>query len=92
MNAGDLCAEKKDWDCAAREYGAAERFLPGNPEVVFWHAVTLVTGGRVEQALPLFRKVFAADRRWVELVGRLPHSELLPDDPALIRRIQSQAP
>jgi uncharacterized Ntn-hydrolase superfamily protein len=91
MNAGDLCAEKKDWTCAAREYGAAERLLPEQMEVVFWHAVTLVTGGRVEPALPLFRKVFAREPKWADLVERLPAAGLLPDDEALLERIRAQA-
>ncbi len=59
-------------------------------EVVFWHAVTLVTGGRVEEALPLFKKVFAREPKWAELVERLPASELLPNDPALLERIKAQ--
>ena len=92
MNAGDLCAEKKDWTCAAREYGAAEKILPEQMEVVFWHAVTLVTGGRVEEALPLFKKVFAREPKWVELAGRLPASELLPKDEKILARIQAQKP
>jgi uncharacterized Ntn-hydrolase superfamily protein len=87
MDAGDACATKKDWDCAAREYGAAERMLPDNMEVVFWHAVTLVTGKRVEEALPLFKKVFAREPKWAELVKRLPAADLLPADENLIRRI-----
>lgn len=91
MNAGDLCAEKKDWECAVKEYGAAEELLPEQMEVVFWHAVTLVTAGRVEPALPLFRKVFSREPKWAELVGRLPASELLPNDPALVARIRREA-
>lgn len=91
MNAGDLCAERRDWDCASREYAAAEKLLPEMAEVTFWHAVTLVTGGRVEQALPLFRHVFAREPKWAELVGRLPAAGLLPDDAALLARIRAQA-
>jgi uncharacterized Ntn-hydrolase superfamily protein len=87
MDAGDACATRKDWDCAAREYGAAERMQPDNMEVVFWHAVTLVTGKRVEEALPLFKKVFAREPKWAELVTRLPAAGLLPADENLIRRI-----
>lgn len=90
MNAGDLCAEKKDWACAAREYGAAEKLLPDQMEVVFWHAVTLVTAGRTDEALPLFKKVFAREPKWAELVGRLPAAGLLPDDAKLIARIRAQ--
>ncbi len=90
MDAGDNCAAKKDWDCAMREYGAAEKLLPEQMEVVFWHAVTLVTGGRVEQALPLFKKIFAREPKWAELVDRLPASGLLPTDGKLLAQIKSQ--
>ncbi len=90
MDAGDNCAAKKDWDCAMREYGAAEKLLPEQMEVVFWHAVTLVTGGRVEQALPLFKKIFAREPKWAELVDRLPASGLLPADEKLLAQIKSQ--
>ena len=90
MNAGDDCSTQKDWDCAAREYGAAEKLLPDQMEVVFWHAVTLVTGGRVEESLPLFKKVFAREPKWAELVDRLPASELLPADEKLLARIKAQ--
>ena len=90
MDAGDVCAAKKDWESAAREYGAAEKLLPNNPEVVFWFAVTLATAGRVEEALPLFQKVFAREPKWAELVERLPASELLPADEKLIARIKAQ--
>lgn len=90
MNNGDACAEKKDWTCAVREYGAAEKLMPEQVEIVFWHAVTLVTAGREAEAMPLFKKVFAKEPKWAELVGRLPASELLPNDPALIKRIEAQ--
>lgn len=90
MNRGDLCAEKKDWACAVREYGAAEKLMPEQMEILFWHAVTLVTAGRPDEALPLFRKVFAREPKWAELVERLPASDLLPNDPALLRRIREQ--
>jgi hypothetical protein len=55
--------------------------------MIFWHAVTLTNAGRVEEALPLFKKVFKADRNWLTLLARLPRSKLLTDDQALIRRI-----
>jgi len=89
MNAGDLAVEKKDNEGALREYGAAERLVPDNAEMIYWHAVALVNMGRVEESLPLFRKVFAMDRNWITLTPRLPKSGLLPDDPKLIKRIIS---
>ena len=87
MNAGDLAVEKKDNEGALREYGAAEKLVPDNAEMIYWHAVALVNMGRVEESLPLFKRVFAMDRNWVELTPRLPKSGLLPNDPKLIERI-----
>jgi uncharacterized Ntn-hydrolase superfamily protein len=89
MNAGDLAVEKKDNEGALREYGAAEKLVPNSAEMIYWHAVALVNMGRVEESLPLFRRVFAMDRNWITLTPRLPKSGLLPDDPKLIRRIVS---
>jgi uncharacterized Ntn-hydrolase superfamily protein len=87
MNAGDLAVEKKDNEGALREYGAAEKLVPDNAEMIYWHAVALVNMGRVDESLPLFKRVFAMDRNWIELTPRLPKSGLLPDDPKLIQRI-----
>lgn len=91
MNAGDLAVEKKDNEGALREYSAAERLVPDNAEMIYWHAVALVNMGRVDESLPLFRKVFAMDKNWATLTPRLPKSGLLPDDPKVIDRIVNQA-
>jgi len=87
MNAGDLAVEKKDNEGALREYGAAEKLVPNSAEMIYWHAVALVNMGRLDESLPLFRRVFAMDRNWIELTPRLPKSGLLPDDPKIIERI-----
>jgi uncharacterized Ntn-hydrolase superfamily protein len=87
MNAGDLAVEKGDDDRALAEYSAAAQLVPDNAEMIYWWAVALVNMGRVDDALPLFRKVFAMDRNWATLTPRLPKSGLLPDDPKLIDRI-----
>jgi hypothetical protein len=47
--------------------------------------------GKVEESLPLFRKVFAMDKNWATLTPRLPKSGLLPDDPKLIAKILAVA-
>jgi uncharacterized Ntn-hydrolase superfamily protein len=87
MNAGDLAAERKDNEGALREYSRAAQLAPGNAEMIFWHAVALINMGRVEEALPLFRKVYALDPSWRELAARLPGSDLLPKDEKLMKRI-----
>jgi uncharacterized Ntn-hydrolase superfamily protein len=91
MNAGDLAVEKKDNEGALREYGAAEKLVPDSAEMIYWHAVALVNMGRVDESLPLFRKVFAMDKNWATLTPRLPKSGLMPDDPKLIERILLEA-
>ncbi|MDT4954027.1 MAG: hypothetical protein QOJ02_2165 [Acidobacteriota bacterium] len=87
MNAGDLAVEKKDNEGALREYGAAEKLVPDNAEMIYWHAVALVNMGRVDESLPLFRRVFTMDKNWVELTPRLAKVGLLPDDAKVIERI-----
>ncbi len=87
MNKGDDYITLKKLDSAAAEYAMAEALAPGNPEIMFWNAVSLVTAGEVDRALPIFKKVFAIDNSWRILVPRLVKSELLPDDEELISRI-----
>lgn len=91
MNKGDEFAAEKKWDEANREYAAAAALVPEQSELPFWQAVTLFAAGREGEALPLFRKVFAARREWADLVPRLPASGLLPDDPKKIARILEEA-
>ena len=87
MNAGDLAVEHKDNEAALREYSAAQALVPDNLEMAFWHAVALVNMNRTDEALPIFRRVVAADPNWRTLTTRLPKAGILPDDPRLIRRI-----
>jgi len=77
---------------ALAAYAEGARLAPGNDEILFWEAATLWQMGREKDAAPMFRKVFARDHRWVELVPRLVPAGLLKDDPASIRRIQALAP
>jgi tetratricopeptide (TPR) repeat protein len=87
MNAGDLALERKDNDRALMEYRAAAELVPDNAEMVYWHAVALVNMDRLDDALPLFRRVFAMDPNWATLTPRLLKAGLLPNDPKLIQRI-----
>jgi uncharacterized Ntn-hydrolase superfamily protein len=87
MNAGDLAVERKENEKALAEYGAASRLVPGNAEMVYWHAVALVNMGRVEDSLPLFRRVFEMDKNWATLTPRLAKIGLIVDDQSIIDRI-----
>ncbi|MGH9941418.1 MAG: DUF1028 domain-containing protein [Pyrinomonadaceae bacterium] len=87
MNAGDLAVEKKDNEAALREYSAAGRLVPDNLEMAYWHAVALVNMNRVEESLPIFRRVFAADPHWRTLTPRLVKSGLITSDQKVLERI-----
>jgi uncharacterized Ntn-hydrolase superfamily protein len=91
MNAGDLAVEKKDNEGALREYSSAAALAPDNLEMVYWHAVALVNMGRVDESLPLFRRVFRGDANWKTLTPRLPAAGLLPNDQSIIARITAAA-
>ena len=92
MNKGDELLTENKVEEAMKEYTAAMEMYPDNAEMVFWPAATLASIGRVEESLPLFKKVFAMDYNWAILVPRLPQVGQLPKDEALIKKILSQAP
>jgi uncharacterized Ntn-hydrolase superfamily protein len=92
MNAGDLAIERKDAAAALKAYSSAAELNPGNAEMRFWHAVGLVNMGRVDEALPIFRRAFAMDANWAVLASRLPGVGLLPADPKVLDRILLQRP
>lgn len=90
MNAGDDALTQGDVEAALGHYAAAEAMVPDeatNGEMAFWHAVTLVGVDRVDEALPLFRRAFAQDPHWRELLPRLVRAGQFPDDPELVERI-----
>lgn len=91
-NAGDLAVEKNDVDGALREYAAAEKMMPDNLEMKYWHAVALVNVGRLDESLPMFELVFAADSNWAVLTPRLLLVDLLKIDVAGLKKIMSVAP
>ena len=87
MNEGDLAIERNDTAGALKAYGAAQKLVPDNLEMQYWHAVALVGVKRVDESLPLFARVFEADPSWRELTRRLPAAGLLPEDPKLLEHI-----
>jgi len=90
-NSAEAAFARGDIEEGNREYQAAEQLIGANPEMHFWHAIALVNANRIEQALPMFREVFAKDRRWLELAERLPPIGRLPSDASLIAKIRGAA-
>lgn len=90
MNAGDVAMEHDDVEAATRHYGAAQALVPGNAEMLFWHAITMAGAGRVEDAKPLLARAYALDPNWRTLVERLPAAGLL--DAALVPALTAVRP
>jgi uncharacterized Ntn-hydrolase superfamily protein len=90
MNRGDLAMEKKDVEGALRLYGAAEAMFPENLEMKFWHAVSLVNIGRMDDALPVFKIIFKEDPNWRLLTERLPGVGLLNVSSVDLEKILSE--
>ena len=90
MNAGDLAVEHNDMKLAMKEYSTAEEMFPDNVEMKFWHAVTLTNIGKLDEALPIFKKVFAMDNNWAVLTPRLIKVGQLNVDNAGLKKILAQ--
>ena len=90
MNAGDVAVEKGDEAAALREYSAAEKLQPENLEMKYWHAVSLVNIGKLDEALPLFKKVFSGNPNWKILTPRLLKNDILKVDEEGLKKILNQ--
>jgi uncharacterized Ntn-hydrolase superfamily protein len=88
-NMAEAAFARGDIEEGNREYQRAEQLGGENPEMRFWHAIALVNAERIEEAAPLFKEVFAKERRWLELAERLPPVGRLPSGTAVIARIRS---
>jgi len=95
MNLGDAALEKDDKRAALEHYAAASKLAPDSLEVTYWHALTLAQNGKLQQALPMFREVFAKDPSWAELTRRLQAPGIITSDEKgnmLVEKILEQAP
>ncbi len=87
MNNGDLAVEKNEMDKAMQEYSAAMNMFPDNLEMKYWTAVTLANKGKLDEALPMFKEIFAKGKNWKELTPRLIPSGLLTVDENTLNEI-----
>jgi len=87
MNNGDLATEKNDMETAMKEYNAAMKMFPSHLEMQYWTAITLANNKRVEEALPMLKKIFTQDKNWKELTKRLPAVGLLTVSDADLKKI-----
>jgi uncharacterized Ntn-hydrolase superfamily protein len=91
MNQGDEHLGRGKVDEAFAAYQEAARLAPEVDELPFWEAVSLVNIGRLEEALPIFRRVFSGNPGWAVLVQRLTSAGMLSADAEAMRRILDQS-
>lgn len=92
MNRGDEQLGAGRVEEALEAHRAAAVLAPHIEELPFWHAVTLADLGRLEEALPIFQKVFEVNPAWATLLERLPAAGLLRGDPQMLAQIRSLVP
>lgn len=90
MNRGDALLSEGKVEEAFEAYDRGAKLAPHLAELPFWQAVTLADTGRVEESLPIFKRVFEEDPNWALLLQRLPAAELLKADASLMKRILEQ--
>jgi uncharacterized Ntn-hydrolase superfamily protein len=79
MRLGNEAAQRSDLETTEREFTAAERLIGDNPEMRYWHAMSLLSLGRIDDGLAILREVGLRDRNWIELTLRLPDFRLRAD-------------
>lgn len=84
---GDAALVREDFDLALREYQRSEKAFGGQTELHFWRSLALLNQGREEEAMPLLRGLFEADRKWLTLFDRVSDTGLLDKDPKLRQRL-----
>lgn len=89
MTEGDDAVAVRDFATARQCYRSAMALAPDNHEMMFWTAATLIGAGDADEAMALFSRAFAIHPPWRTLIKQLPAIGLLPDDAALVARIEA---
>lgn len=79
MRLANEAAQRLDLETAEREFTAAERLIGDNPEMRYWHAMSLLSLGKIDDGLAILNEVGRRDRNWIELTLRLPDFRLRAD-------------
>ena len=87
MAGGEFCVNASRAVGAMLAYAAAARLAPQIVEILFWNAVSLANVGSLEEALPIFKKVFASEPNWREMLARLVEPGLIKNDPEMLDKI-----
>lgn len=91
MNRGDsLLAAGKTAE-AFQAYDQAAHLAPEIDELQFWQATTMADMNRVEEAIPIFKRIFEINPNWALLLQRLPKAGLFSKDESLMEKILTLA-
>ena len=79
---GDLATEGR-MDEAVRLQEEASSLAPDDPQLAFWHGITLLGAGRMEDARPFFEQARQANPRYAEYLRRLGAAGVFPNVPEI---------
>ncbi len=80
MKKADKAIDSNNFDAAQREYETAEKLYPENPEMKFWHAISLINENRMNDAAPILRGIITLDSNWASLLPNLQKVGLIKTD------------
>ncbi|MBN2049085.1 MAG: DUF1028 domain-containing protein [Spirochaetales bacterium] len=77
MDRADKALEQGMTGDAMEFYAQAEGLRADNPEMKYWHGITLADLGRLDEGRRLLSPVFRENPDWIELTRRLPEAGLV---------------
>ena len=89
----DSSLDNQKFELAGAEFSRAIELLPNisdNRENAFWYGITLASLGKVEDASPWLKRVFAVDPNWRELGSRLIKAGVVSDNKGAIAQLMQQ--
>ncbi|MGM0490756.1 MAG: DUF1028 domain-containing protein [Planctomycetota bacterium] len=84
---GWRATERRDIEGVEAAFTLAEKLVPNDLEMAFWHGVCLSKLGRIDDALPHFRRAFAGREAYRDLLPRIVEAGILATDEDAIKRI-----
>jgi uncharacterized Ntn-hydrolase superfamily protein len=91
MNQGDAFLGEGKTEEALNAYRSAAALAPDVLEMPFWHGVTLLELGRIDDAVAIFQPIFTAEPEWSDLLQRLPAAGMLSVAPETLAAALSRS-
>lgn len=90
MNMGFHFLNKNDLNAAGYHFNQAQKLYPENQEIMFWYAVELANKGAIDQALPIFKKIFDKEEIWkTKMLPRIVKAGVLTVNEETLSKIKS---